>query len=134
MPELIYTYNDYAVFFLRVALGIILLAHGWPKCKSIKITAANFGAMGFKPGAFWAPVVAIVETVGGVAFIAGVFTQLAALFVVAEFLVIIVWKMAKKSPLVGGLELDLLILGAAAMLLTMDPGAFTVLDAIIPSP
>lgn len=116
MFPILYILSDFGLLVVRVALGIILLVHGLPKIKNLKVTAHNFDGMGFKPGRLWGTVAAIVEFAGGIALILGFWVQLAALFVVGEFLVINVWKITKRQPFVGGWEFDLLILAAAIVL------------------
>ncbi len=126
MFNLFYPYSDWALFVLRLVFGFIFLAHGWPKLKSLKTTAKNFSAMGFKPGAFWGPLTAIVEFFGGLAVIFGFLMQLAALLFAVEFAVINVWKIAKRQPFIGNVELDLLLLAAALLLLVFGGGSFSV--------
>lgn len=118
-------YSDWALALLRIILGILLLLHGLPKLKSIKTTSANFAAMGFKPGGFWGPLVACAEFFGGLALVFGIWTQFAAAVIAIQFLVITIWKIIRRQPFVGGLELDLLILGAALVLLTQGAGALS---------
>ncbi len=125
MLILLALFSDWSLLALRVILGIIFLVHGWPKIKSIKTIGGNFSAMGFKPGSFWGPLVAIVEFFGGLALIAGIYTQAAAALFVGEFIVATGWRISKKHPFVGGFEFDLLILGAALALLTLGAGAFS---------
>lgn len=118
-------FSDWGIFSLRVALGAILIVHGWPKLKNIKTIGGNFAAMGFWPGAFWGPVVAIVEFFGGLALTLGFFTQIAAALFVGQFIVIIIWRMIKKHTFIGAIELDLIILAASLALLTLGGGAFS---------
>jgi putative oxidoreductase len=115
-------YGDWGLAALRIVLGVILLAHGWPKLEDLKKTSENFAGMGFKPGSLWATVAAIVEFFGGLALILGIWTEIPAFFVVCEFVVIMIWRLARKQPLVGGYELDLLILAGAVVLLTQGAG------------
>lgn len=121
----LYFYSDWALFVLRFVFGFIFLVHGWPKLKNLKTTAQNFSGMGFKPGVFWGPLVAIVEFFGGLVVISGFLTQLVAILFVIEFAVIIVWKLVKRQPFVGNVELDLLLLAVALMLLSQGGGAFS---------
>lgn len=75
--------NDYAIFLLRVALGIMLLAHG-PYLKffvfSLPGTAEFFVALGL-PG-WLAYAVFVTETVAGVMLVLGIQSRWAALAVV----------------------------------------------------
>ena len=118
-------FSDWAILALRLALGAVMLAHGWPKIKDMRRTGDNFTAMGFRPGVFWGPLVATLEFFGGIALVLGLYTQIASALFVGEFLTIIVWKFLRKQPFVGGSELDFLILAAALVLLTIGAGAFS---------
>ena len=118
-------FTDWGILALRLALGAIFLAHGWPKIKDLRRTGDNFAAMGFHPGALWGSVAAVVEFFGGIALLLGFFTQVAAMFFVGEFIVIVVWRTLRKQPFVGGSELDALILAAALVLLTIGGGAYS---------
>ncbi len=113
-------FSNWAIFFLRIILGVILVAHGWPKLKNLKSTAEWLSSVGFKPGNFWAPVVAIVEFVGGLLLIVGILVQPISILLIIQFLIINIWKIATKKPLVNGFEFDLLILGAALVALTVE--------------
>ena len=126
-----YLYNDFVLLVLRVILGVVLVAHGWPKLKNLRATAQSFEeGMGFKPGRLWATIAMIVEFFGGVALILGIFTQGVAAFVLIQFLVIIIWKILKKSPIVGGLELDLLIWAIAVLLAVHGAGTISLDQSI----
>lgn len=122
MIQPLLVFSDWGILILRVALGLILVAHGWPKIKNLKGTAAWMGQT-FKPGIFWAAIVAITEFIGGLCLIFGFLTQVVAFFVAIEFLVII-FKVKKGKPLVDGFEFDLLVLASALILLTLGSGGF----------
>ncbi len=120
-----FLYGDWVLALLRIILGILLLLHGWPKLKDLKTTSTNFTAMGFIPGGFWGPLVALAEFFGGLAIILGVWTEFAAAIIAIQFLVITIWKIIRRQPFVGGLEYDLLILGVALLILAQGAGAFS---------
>lgn len=130
MFPLYFLYDVWAVLFLRVILGAILVAHGWPKIKNLKQNAKNFEGMGFKPGKLFGTIAGILEPVGGIALILGLgVTWISALFAL-EFITIIIWKLAKKMPLVGGYELDLVILAGMVVLFSLGAGAYS-LDRLL---
>ncbi len=111
--------SDWTIFFLRVALGIIFIAHGWAKVKNFQGTASWFESVGFKPGRFWGIVVGILELGGGILFLAGLFVQPVAVLLAVQFIVIIVWRLKRREKLIGGYEFDLALLGALAALATL---------------
>jgi putative oxidoreductase len=116
---------DGALLLLRCVVGAILIAHGWPKIKNMKQTAANFDGMGFRPGALWGTLAALLEFAGGIALVAGIFVSGVSLLLALEFITIIIWKLAKRNPFVGGWEFDCLIFAAACVLFTLGAGAFS---------
>jgi putative oxidoreductase len=118
---------DYGLLALRVALGAILMAHGLPKLKHLSATADEFRNMGFLPGRLWAFIAGFIETISGALLIVGLFTQIAALIVTCQFLVIIV-KLKLKKSLIGGYEFDLLIFASALALATIGAGEAMSLD------
>jgi putative oxidoreductase len=62
---------------IRVAVGLSLAAHGYPKLfVNPAGNAAFFEQAGFSPGIFWAILVGLTETVGGLCFAAGFLTRL----------------------------------------------------------
>jgi len=122
-------YSDFALLIGRVVLGVILVAHGWPKVKNFKGTVGWMESIGLKPGTLFAGTAALIETLGGLMLIFGLFTQCAAAFVVLEFIFIIA-RVTFKKGLVGGYELDLALLGLAVVLWAMGGGEKS-LDALL---
>lgn len=104
-------------------LGLILIVHGFPKFKHFQETSGFFASQGFKPAAFWTAVVALVEFVGGIFLLFGFLTQVVALLVALQFIVIL-FKVKRGQKFAGGYEFDLLILAAAAALLTSGGGMY----------
>lgn len=119
------TYSDTALLILRLALGIVLVAHGLPKLRDLKKNAEDFNQMGFKPGAFFGSLAAFLEFFGGIAIIIGFMVQPVAALVVGEFIVILLWRILKKHPFVGGWELDLIIFSTAILLLSVGGGNYS---------
>lgn len=127
MVQFFLVFSDTAFLILRVVLGAILLVHGIPKLRDRKKTAIGFEEMGFRPGKFWGTLVAVVEALAGVLFVFGLFTQIAAVVVAIEFIVILVG--VKKFKQFAGYELDMLILAGALVLVTVGGGVWS-LDSI----
>lgn len=118
-------WDDQALLILRLAIGFILIAHGWPKIKDLAQTAKNFTAMGFKPGRFWGTLVAMTESLGGMLIVIGLLAQLVSLVAAIEFIVIIIWKLKNRMKLVNGYELDLIILSALIALIAHGGGNYS---------
>lgn len=132
MINFLFVYDDWALLFLRIVLGVILIAHGWPKIKNLRGTADNFEIMGFKPGILWGTIVAFVEFFGGIALITGLFTQLAAALVAVQF-VVAIFKVKLQKGLVDGYEFDLLILATALALLALGAGIYSLDEYFYPA-
>jgi len=64
---------------VRVVAGASLIAHGYPKLfVNPDANAAFFEQAGFTPGMFWAIIVGLTETVGGLCLAMGFLTRLVA--------------------------------------------------------
>lgn len=122
MFTFLYGGSDLVIFLLRVFLGAVFIVHGWPKIKDLKQTAQNFEGMGFKPGTFWGPFVAILEFFGGLALLLGFLTQIFALLFAVEFVVITLWKIKSGQKFAGGYEFDLSLLVMSLILLVSGSG------------
>ncbi len=93
IPALRPLYERTAILYyplLRVVAGGFLLVHGWPKL--MNGAAGLTGLMtrlGLVPPLFWAWALVLLETVGAVCIILGIFTRVVAAMLVVEFLVIV---------------------------------------------
>jgi len=130
-PQLL-DYQFYAPLLLRFALGAIFLVHGWRKLAGDKLLLAGWlESMKFKPGKFWAWLVTFVEFFGAIFLLAGFFTQLAALILAVQFLVILFWVrcgqpfMARPDAPGMSWEFDFLIFFALLALLVLGPGPYS---------
>lgn len=92
---------------LRVVIGIVFLAHGVQKLQGIDGTIGFFASLGMS--AFFAYLVAWVETVAGIALIVGLMTTIAS-YLLAIIMVVAIFTVKAKIGLVGGYELDLVLL------------------------
>ncbi len=126
MIPLLYLFNNWGLLALRVVVGVILMRHGIPKLKNLKGTGEWLASVGFRPGRFWAAVVAVVETFGGAALILGFYVQAAAFVAVGQFFVILAWRIIRRDTMAQGIELDMLLFAALLVLLTAGAGNFSV--------
>jgi putative oxidoreductase len=121
-------YSDWGIIFIRLAVGIPLLMHGlgkllnWgPFAAGIPGVTGFLTSLGVPAPVFFAWIVALVETFGGLFLILGLWTRLSALLIginltVALFLVHISNGYSVQN---GGYEFILtLILGAVALFFT----------------
>jgi len=125
MVSTFFAFQEFALLALRIGVGLIFLAHGWPKIKNLKQNAVNFSMMGFKPAYFWGAIVALNEFIGSLAIIAGLFTQVAGLLLGVQMVVAMIWKIRKGQKLVGGYELDMLLALVGFALVTTGAGFYS---------
>ncbi|MBI2846319.1 MAG: DoxX family protein [Chloroflexi bacterium] len=125
LEDLLGGFDSWAPLALRIAVGVIFIAHGWPKLKAPKQTAQFVGSIGLRPALFWAMVVGLVEFLGGLGLVVGLLTRWAALFLAINMIGAIVTVKWKKG-LVNGYELDLALLAASIALMLTGGGSFSV--------
>ena len=131
---------DVAALVLRAALGVLFVAHGgqklfaWFGGRGIDGTTAFFQSVGIPAPHVFSYVVGITEFFGGLLLLAGLLTVVAAIALLIDMAVAI----ATVSHLAGffvtaqkaGWELNLAVIGLAATLLIVGPGAWS-LDAAL---
>ena len=71
--------EDTAVTLLRLAVGIIFMAHGWGKVTDVAGTAQSFAALGIPEPQIMVYVAIAGEFVGGLGLVLGFLTRIAAL-------------------------------------------------------
>jgi putative oxidoreductase len=122
--------TDLALLFSRVALGIILLAHGWQKFNEWTLdgTAAAFSDMGVPAATAAATFVTALEVLGGAALILGLFTPVVAVLNVLTLLGALVLVHAGNGVFVGdnGYELVLALAAGLLVIATLGAGRFSV--------
>jgi putative oxidoreductase len=63
----------------RFAVGAMLVLEGWPKLMSPMAQVGFVQNLGFYPGWFWSPLLALIQVAGGILIAIGLFTRPAAL-------------------------------------------------------
>lgn len=132
-------WQNYAAIPLRIALGIIFVAHGaqklfgWFEGGGLESTASFLASYGLTPGPFWAVVAGVVELIGGIALLVGVATSWAAVALAARTLaaLILVNAPAGFAAMRGGVEFPLALLGGLLTLVVTGAQAYS-LDARFP--
>ena len=118
-----------ALLALRLALGVVMVGHGYPKVFGGLTNTVHFiGSLGL-PG--WLGVVlAFAEFFGGLAILIGLFTRFAALLLLVDMGVAI-WKVHWKHGLLGegGYQFPLALAAIAFALIFFGAGPIS-LDAI----
>jgi putative oxidoreductase len=131
-------YREYGPLFLRIALGLIMMGHGSQKLfgafggGGLSQTAGFFDQIGIVPGTFWATIVAVVETFGGLLVFIGLLTRVAGLLIAITMLVAMVWVHLPNGFFLSnrGIEFTLALSSMAMALVVVGGGALSA-DALM---
>ena len=117
-----------ALFVLRLVLGVIMIAHGYPKVTGFSHFQAMISGMGL-PG-WLAYLSAAAEFLGGILVVLGLFTRCAALAILID-LSVAIWKVHWKAGLLGdkGYQFPLSLVAIAFALIFFGGGPMS-LDSI----
>lgn len=133
MPQLPDWARDLALLLARIAVGVVLIAHGAQKFFEWGIdgTATSFGEMGVPAPAASAWAVALIETVGGFALLVGVALPIAGVLLALNMLGALVVAHLGNGLFSsdGGFEY-VLVLAVASLALGFNGGRFA-LDRIV---
>jgi putative oxidoreductase len=124
---------SWGITILRVVVGIIYLAHGWQKLFGMGFhgVAGFFGGAGIPLPFVSAVIVTLVEFLGGIALIIGLFTRWAAALNGFDMIVAILLVHLKNGFMKpGGFEHPLTLLAACIALVWLGPGAASVDGAL----
>jgi len=130
--------DDWAALPLRLAIGIVFIAHGgqklfgWFGGYGLQATAAFFAErLGLSPGPLWATLAGMGEFLGGLLVLLGLLTRLGALSVAAVMVVAMVKVHWGAFFLPSGIEYVLVLLASALSLLIRGGGAVSVDGAML---
>lgn len=123
-------YREYGPFCIRIALGLVMMGHGSQKLfgafggGGLSQTAGFFDQIGIVPGIFWASVVAVVETFGGLLVLVGLLTRIAGLLVAVTMFVAMTWVHLPNGFFLSnrGIEFTLVLFAMALALVLTGPG------------
>lgn len=120
-----------ALAILRIVLGAIFIAHGAQKLFVFGLAgvAGAFGQMGVPLPGVIGPAIAFLEFFGGIALVLGLFTQPVALLIAVDMLGAIALVKINKG-LIGGYELELVLLASALALALAGAGEYS-LDRVL---
>lgn len=121
--------TDLALLISRVALGVILVAHGWQKLTEWTLagTAAAFADMGIPAPAAAATFATGVEVIGGIALIIGVLTPVVAVLNMINLLGALLLVHAGNGIFVAdnGFELVLALFAGLTTIAILGAGKFS---------
>ncbi len=124
------TRQSTALLVGRVALGVVLIAHGWQKYFTFGISGvtASFEQMGVPAAGAAAVFAATVELVGGIALIVGLLVPVVGLLVAVDMAGALLFVHAPNGVFVdaGGYELVLVIGALAVVFAGLGAGAYSI--------
>lgn len=113
---------DLGKLFLRLALGVIFVVHGYAKIVALEPTGIFFDKLGLAP--FFVYLVAFVELFGGISMLLGILVrEFGALLAVNMFFAIYLVKFSKGFS--GGYEFDLALLLVSLAMVFLGAGKYS---------
>ncbi len=113
---------DAGLLLIRIGLATVFIVHGWMKLSNIDATVGFFGSVGLPALLAW--LVAIIEFVGGIMVLLGVYTCIAS-GLLAVIMIGAIVTVKGALGFVGGYEFDLILLTTALGLASVGPGKYT---------
>ena len=117
--------SSFAPLPIRVLAGTAFIIHGLPKFGNIQGPQGLLGSIGLPPEL--ALPIALLEVIGGIALILGIFTRITSILLAIHMaLITLMVKPGGGFTTDGGYELDLLLMSIAISLLLSGPGRISI--------
>ncbi len=119
--------EEWAPLALRLAAGVVFVAHGWQKWEGLTQFGGYLDSLGVPlPGVF-AIIVMLVELVGGAALVVGLFTHWAAKLLAVDMLAAFFLVHVGNGIFVqnNGYELVLVLFAASVAILILGAGKWS---------
>ena len=128
---------DLATLILRLSLGVIMISHGIPKIKKREVLGKKWNDhYGVPKATIW--LTGILQIVGGLALLVGLFTSLTSLILTLDMLAalfICIFNSHHREPFnsvspVKGWDVNLLLVGALVAVMILGGGKWS-LDGLL---
>lgn len=116
---------DYGLMAVRVMMGIILTYQGWLKITKAGFAVGFFGKVGIPLATVTGPFISMLEFIGGLALIVGLFTRYLGILYTIQFIVAVYVQWVVLNTGYMGSRLALLVLFGAVLLATNGGGALS---------
>lgn len=118
---------DIALLLVRIIFGVTFFYYGQFKIRDLKSNARTFEEVhGLYPGWLWGTLIALLETFGSLAVIAGLFVPFFAVLFAIHMTTGTTWKVTKTDKPFTDWSYDLLLLSISLMLLVSGPGSLAI--------
>jgi len=117
--------QDICLLVARVALGLILLAHGWQRfTHGIGPTVDTLTKYGLPEPQLFAWGATVLEVIGGALLVFGLLTPIVAAFIVAEQVMVIAWLKWQHGlwQINDGIEYSVILAALALILVVFGAG------------
>ena len=115
--------HDLSHFGLRISVGVMFIVHSLGKFDSG--TGGFFSSIGLPSE--MAPLIGLLELIGGVLLIAGVLTRIASSLLAIEMLIVMVYlKKLQSFSGKNGLEFELVIFVILLTVIVLGPGRISI--------
>lgn len=129
---------DFGLLIIRVVIGVLFIGHGaqklfgWFGGYGLKGTGGWFDSIGMKPGVTLALFAGLAELLGGILFVLGLLTPLAAILIAGTMAMAIIKVHAPNGlwATANGYEYNLTVLTVAIGISLIGPGQYA-LDAFL---
>jgi len=131
-------FMDLALLIVRIAVGVIFVAHGLQKTfglfggPGIEGVTSMVSGMGFQHPVVWAWVLSLTELISGIMLIFGIFPRLSALLI-AIIMGVAIYKVHGPKgffAMQGGFEYPFLILASSIALALAGAGKFSLFNRL----
>lgn len=117
--------QNIGLLVLRISVGIIFIVQGWGKLNGIEGPTAMLSGIGFPAPGFFAWLLALVELLGGIAVILGVYIRMAAKLL-AIVMIVALFTVHIPGPF-AGMMAPLALLGSTIAIALLGGGGMQVM-------